>query len=57
MIGPSKFRTEVLGGVACEPLVDGRSEDLPPLVTQLVEQNQQLTTRAVELEKQIERGS
>jgi DNA repair ATPase RecN len=47
-------RGEVLE-VARELLADGRSEDLLSLVTQLVEQNHQLTTRAAELEKQLER--
>lgn len=48
--------------VARELLADGRSEDLLSLVTQLVEQNHELatraavaTTRAAELEKQLER--
>ena len=41
--------------VARELLADGRSEDLLSLVTQLVAQNHELTTRAAELEKQLER--
>jgi len=47
-------RGEVLE-VARELLADGRSEDLLSLVTQLVAQNHELTTRAAELEKQLER--
>jgi len=54
-------RGEVLE-IARELLADGRSEDLLSLVTQLVEQNHELatraavaTTRAAELEKQLER--